>query len=154
MGCKQLGTRQYVDTTTINIGMFQKLLSLAACWLALALADVSHLNSDASAAILSNQFDIGPDGSYTWSFDTSNGISEKEQGQLKNAGSDNEEEVVKGSASWTAPNGEKIVLEYEADANGYRAQGSHIPTPPPIPEEIARALKHLKDNPPPAAPAH
>lgn len=32
-------------------------------------------------------------------------------------------------------------MRYTAGDNGFQAQGSHIPTPPPVPEAIARALQ-------------
>lgn len=32
-------------------------------------------------------------------------------------------------------------MRYSADANGFQAQGAHLPTAPPVPEEIARALE-------------
>lgn len=49
-------------------------------------------------------------------------------------------QVVQGRYSYPAPDGTPITIEYTADENGFRAQGAHIPTPPPIPEAIRRAL--------------
>lgn len=39
--------------------------------------------------------------------------------------------------------GNDFSLSYTADENGYRPVGAHLPTPPPIPPAIARALAHL-----------
>jgi hypothetical protein len=49
-------------------------------------------------------------------------------------------QVVQGRFSYPAPDGTPITIEYTADENGFHAQGAHIPTPPPIPEAIRRAL--------------
>lgn len=57
-------------------------------------------------------------------------------------------EFAKGSFSYTANDGQPIALEYEADENGYRPRGDHLPTPPPIPDYILRALDFIKNNPP------
>ncbi|XP_066582750.1 endocuticle structural glycoprotein SgAbd-2-like [Prorops nasuta] len=89
--------------------------------------------------IRSQHQDSYPDGSYSWSYDTENGISASESGQPK-ATPEGQAEVVQGRFSYTAPDGTPINLEYVADENGFRAVGAHLPTPPPIPEAIRRAL--------------
>lgn len=43
---------------------------------------------------------------FRFAYETSDGISRQEQGELKNAGSEDEAMSVSGSVSWTAPNGE------------------------------------------------
>lgn len=45
-----------------------------------------------------------------------------------------------GSYSYTAPDGSIITVTYTADEQGFRAQGAHLPTPPPIPAEIQKSL--------------
>lgn len=61
------------------------------------------------------------------SYETSHGISHQEQGQLKNAGSDNEALEVRGQYTWVAPDGQQFAIQYIADENGFRPQGAHIP---------------------------
>lgn len=39
--------------------------------------------------------------------------------------------------------GNDFSLSYTADEKGYRPVGEHLPTPPPIPPAIARALRYL-----------
>lgn len=45
--------------------------------------------------------------------------------------------------------GKSFSLTYTADENGYRPVGAHLPTPPPIPPAIARALRYLATKPTP-----
>ncbi|TDG38505.1 hypothetical protein AWZ03_015073, partial [Drosophila navojoa] len=49
---------------------------------------------------------------------------------------------------WVSPEGEKIEVSYVADENGYQPKSDSLPTPPPIPDEIERALKWIAANPP------
>lgn len=80
------------------------------------------------------------DGNYRFSYETGNGIKAQEEGTIKNRGSDNEIPSVMGTYSYTAPNGEVIEIAYTADENGFQPTGDNLPTPPPIPEAIAKAL--------------
>ncbi|XP_026328708.1 uncharacterized protein LOC113236755 [Hyposmocoma kahamanoa] len=94
---------------------------------------------------------INPDGSYRYSYETGNGISAEEQGYVKNQGvPEQEAQTAQGQYQYTAPDGQLIQLSYIADENGFQPQGAHLPTPPPIPEEIRRALDHLATLPPPS----
>lgn len=114
------------------------------------------------------------------SYETGNGIQAQEQGYLKNAGvKDQEAQVAQGSYSYTGPDGIPITVTYIADENGqyfqmewllpliiyvlfvlncnfffvgFRAEGAHLPTPPPIPEAIQKALQLIQSQ--PAQPAY
>lgn len=89
-----------------------------------------------------------------YSYETGNGITAEEQGFLKNAGQPEQEaQVAQGQYQYTAPEGEVIQLSYVADENGFQPQGSHIPTPPPIPPAIQRALDYLATLPSTAEPS-
>ncbi|XP_001361245.2 cuticle protein CP14.6 [Drosophila pseudoobscura] len=87
---------------------------------------------DANAVILKQNFDLNPDGSYQYNYETSNGIRADEAGYLKNPGTQVEAQVMQGSYSYTGPDGVVYTITYIADENGYRAEGAHIPTPPPV----------------------
>ncbi|GLG94003.1 hypothetical protein R5R35_008921 [Gryllus longicercus] len=105
--------------------------------------------------ILRQDQEVNFDGSYRYSFETGNGIVQEEQGYLKNAGQGEgvEAQVAQGSSSYTSPEGEQISLTYVADENGFQPQGAHLPTPPPIPPEIQRALDYLATLPSTPEPA-
>jgi hypothetical protein len=49
----------------------------------------------------------------------------------------------KGSTYYISPEGQKITLTWISDENGFQPKGDHLPTPPPVPEEIARMLPTL-----------
>ncbi|KAJ8732711.1 hypothetical protein PYW07_015310 [Mythimna separata] len=98
--------------------------------------------------IIKQQQEVNFDGSYQYSYETGNGIAAQEQGYLKNAGQkDLEAQVAQGSYSYTSPEGIPISVTYTADENGFSAQGAHLPTPPPIPEAILRALQYIESQP-------
>jgi hypothetical protein len=78
---------------------------------------------------------------FAYSYETGDGTSAQEQGYLKNAGSADEAQVSEGSYSYTGPDGVTYSVRYIADENGFRAEGAHLPTPPPIPEAIQRSLE-------------
>lgn len=87
--------------------------------------------------------------SFVFSFESGNGINVEEQGYLKNIGQPEQEaQVAQGQFQYTSPEGELIQLIYTADENGFQPQGPHLPTPPPIPPAIQRALEFLSSLPP------
>lgn len=77
------------------------------------------------------------------SYETADGISKQESGVMTNQGTEDEAPSVRGSYSYTAPDGTLITVNYIADKDGFRAEGAHLPTPPPIPEAIARSLEYI-----------
>ncbi|NP_001036828.1 larval cuticle protein LCP-22 precursor [Bombyx mori] len=92
--------------------------------------------------------EINPDGSYTYFYETNNGIAAQEQGVPRNLGGNPPAVpvVAQGSFSWTSPEGVPISVNYVADENGYQPTGNAIPTSPPVPEQIARALAYIAKN--------
>ncbi|KAL1516639.1 hypothetical protein ABEB36_000524 [Hypothenemus hampei] len=88
--------------------------------------------------ILKFNADNNGEGSYRYNYETANSISAEEQGEARGEGTH-----ARGSYSYISPEGERISITYTADENGFVPQGSHIPTPPPIPEAI---LKSLQEN--------
>lgn len=85
------------------------------------------------------------------SYETANGIRGQETGTLKRASSPDTSDVIvaAGSISYTAPDGTVVDLSYTADdENGFQPSGAHLPTPPPIPPQIQKALEYLASLPP------
>lgn len=52
-----------------------------------------------------------------------------------------------GGFSYTGDDGQVYSVSYTADEGGYQPKGDHLPTPPPIPEEILKSLeKNARDE--------
>uniref|UniRef100_A0A6B2E6I6 Putative cuticular protein 49ae n=1 Tax=Phlebotomus kandelakii TaxID=1109342 RepID=A0A6B2E6I6_9DIPT len=97
-------------------------------------------------AIISQDSNLEPDGSYQYSYETANGIKGQETGTLKRATSPDTSDVIisQGSYTYTSPEGEQISVNYSADdVNGFVPQGAHLPTSPPIPPAIEKALQYI-----------
>jgi hypothetical protein len=82
------------------------------------------------------------DGNYHYNYETENGISARESGYLRNRGI----VEVEGAYQYYDPEGQLIRVTYKADENGFQPEGDHLPTPPPIPEAIQKALAIIYAN--------
>ncbi|KAM3962341.1 cuticular protein 49Ae [Aphomia sociella] len=121
---------------------------------AVAFAVSAPQKSDQVIEIIKQDFDQQVDGSYKYSYETQNGIKAEETGTLKKAAGPDATDVIvaQGGFSYTAPDGTVINLNYIADdENGFRPEGAHLPTPPPIPPAIQKALDYLATLPPSAS---
>ncbi|KAI5651788.1 insect cuticle protein domain-containing protein [Phthorimaea operculella] len=87
------------------------------------------------------------DGNYRFSYETGNGISAHESGSPRAPGPEGPAVTSEGGYSYRAPDGQQISLTYTADENGFHPVGAHLPTPPPIPEEILKSIEFNKRNP-------
>ncbi|XP_061396100.1 larval cuticle protein 4-like [Musca vetustissima] len=56
---------------------------------------------------------------------------------------------MQGSYEYITPEGEHVKVTYTADENGYHPEGEWIPTPPPIPDYILKAIKYIESHPHP-----
>ncbi|KAH8297831.1 hypothetical protein KR054_011185 [Drosophila jambulina] len=81
------------------------------------------------ATVLRSESDVGPEG-YSYTLETSDGVSKNEQGQLKNIGTEQEAIAVKGSFSFVADDGQTYTVNYIADENGFQPSGAHLPVAP------------------------
>ncbi|KAH8314665.1 hypothetical protein KR074_007831, partial [Drosophila pseudoananassae] len=107
--------------------------------ISLFLVAVVRSADESQAEITKYRSEVKPDGSYSWEYGTSNGIDAQESG----VGS----AYAAGSVQYTAPDGTPIQLEYTADENGFQPRGAHLPTPPPIPDYILKALAYIEAHP-------
>ncbi|CAG9786058.1 unnamed protein product [Diatraea saccharalis] len=87
------------------------------------------------------------DGTYNFNYETGNGISAHESGAPRAPGPEGNAVTAEGGFSYRAPDGQQISITYTADENGFHPVGPHLPTPPPIPEEILRSIEFNKRNP-------
>ncbi|KAM7341854.1 larval cuticle protein 4-like [Cochliomyia hominivorax] len=54
---------------------------------------------------------------------------------------------IHGDFEWISPEGEHVAVKYVADENGYQPSSDLLPTPPPIPEAILKAIEYIKAHP-------
>lgn len=63
-------------------------------------------------------------------FETANGIQRDESGDIHKR--PHSALNVQGSYSYTGDDGRTYTVNYKADENGFRAEGDHLPTSPPV----------------------
>ncbi|XP_072943008.1 uncharacterized protein [Epargyreus clarus] len=87
-----------------------------------------------NAAIL-RQYNQNDGDTFAYAFEAENGIYAEENGVATNG------VEAQGGYTYTGDDGQIYSIRYTADQNGFVPQGDHLPTPPPIPEEILKALE-------------
>ncbi|CAK9834239.1 Larval cuticle protein LCP-17 [Anthophora retusa] len=120
-------------------------IEVAASLALLAVASADVVVQPPPAVVKQSQ-DIAPDGSYSFSYETENGIYHAESGSLGATDARSEPAtIVQGQYQYQAPDGTPISVSYVADHNGFQPQGEHIP---PISPLIQRALEYIRAHPP------
>ncbi|XP_055630583.1 pupal cuticle protein Edg-78E-like [Toxorhynchites rutilus septentrionalis] len=112
-------------------------LSLALATVCAAPQQGFGFNRDKNAVALVHERYLHPDGSYTYKYETSNGISASQSGSANGVFSN-------GYYSYNAPTGERIQLTYIADEYGFHPQGTHLPVEPPAPDHVIRSLQAIR----------
>ncbi|XP_019876737.2 flexible cuticle protein 12-like [Aethina tumida] len=114
------------NTSSIQKTNMKKVVAVLVALVAVAAA-APQRSPEADAQVLRFDLDnIGVDG-YSYAYETSNRIQAQEQGQLINAGTDNEAIAVRGSYQYVGPDGQTYQVTYIADENGFQPQGAHLP---------------------------
>ncbi|XP_046665453.1 endocuticle structural glycoprotein SgAbd-1-like [Homalodisca vitripennis] len=92
-----------------------------------ALPPPSPLESSYGPGSPSSQSDkYRPDGSFSYSYNTDNGISTNVKGYQKNVAG-KQGQAMEGQYSYTSPEGRPILTLWYADETGFHAQGAHLP---------------------------
>lgn len=85
----------------------------------------SYLSPDAYARTIYSNDRRGPDGSFSYEYETDNAIKTKQESTGYGPN-----KVVRGYYSYIGDNGVQYTVNYIADRFGYRAYGAHLPTQP------------------------
>lgn len=94
----------------------------------------AQASADQTAEILRS--DSQNDGeTFSYNFETSNGISAEESGVATNG------VQAQGAFAYSDDDGQMFRVQYTADENGFQPQGDHLPTPHPIPEDILKSIE-------------
>ncbi|XP_018805010.1 PREDICTED: cuticular protein 47Eg-like [Bactrocera latifrons] len=114
-----------------------KFFVVLACFLA-----VAYANEEADVLRLDSE--VNPD-SFKYAYEFSNSIKAEQEGVLSG-----DALIAKGQYSYTSPEGEAVAVQYVADENGYQVVSANppLPTPPPIPEAILKAIAYIEAHPP------
>ncbi|KAG5877067.1 hypothetical protein JTB14_014550 [Gonioctena quinquepunctata] len=125
-----------------------KLIILSLAFAAVSCAPALEPTREPIAIVKYDNEGVNPDGSYQWLYETGNGISAQERGQVKVGAKPEEAELeVAGSYEYTKEDGSKVQVSYISNKDGFQPQGDILPTPHPIPEAIQRALEWIAAHP-------
>ncbi|XP_026763387.1 cuticle protein 3-like [Galleria mellonella] len=87
-----------------------------------------------TARILALDSDVKED-SFRYNYETENGIKAEEQGHEADG------IEAQGGFQYTGDDGQIYSISYAAGQGGFQPQGAHLPTAPPTPEAILKALE-------------
>ena len=123
---------------------------VAACLLA-NVAARPQSDRDRDAKILRYDLSMSEDGQFQYDFETSNGIIVDAAGENRQIG-DAAGMAMRGSYSYTSPEGIRVNVDWVADEEGFRAFGPQVPA---VPDYVKQTLKTPSERPPasPVTPA-
>uniref|UniRef100_A0A1B0B4I9 Larval cuticle protein 2 n=1 Tax=Glossina palpalis gambiensis TaxID=67801 RepID=A0A1B0B4I9_9MUSC len=96
------------------------------------------VDDDVHAEVKELKSDVRADG-FDFTLDTSNNIHEQASGDAHGN--------VHGDFEWVSPEGVHVKVSYVADEQGYHPSSDLLPTPPPVPVAILKALEFINAHP-------
>lgn len=105
----------------------------------------TQAQSEQYAKTVRQLYNLQPDGSYNYAFETDNGILAEQQGTIDQSEPEPSQKVA-GQYEYTSPEGQVIHLIYTAGKDGFRPSGSHLPVVPEIPILIRKSLEYLRSK--------
>merc|ERR1711911_273503 len=131
------------NNTPTNFTM--KSMLLVALFVAVAAAQDHGVEYKEPIPILRSAQLSDETGKYSYSYETGNGISIKEEGEQNLIGDKPEEvgSVSRGSYSYELE-GVTYTVNWVADENGFHPTGAHLPVAPAMPEHVVKLLADLK----------
>lgn len=82
---------------------------------------------------------VNIDGTYGFDIAQTSGLEFKEVGLGGH--------YAKGGYQYISPEGQHVSVVYTADENGFHPESELLPTPPPIPAYILKALEYIREHP-------
>ncbi|XP_001659099.2 pupal cuticle protein Edg-78E [Aedes aegypti] len=97
----------------------------------------SSSGDERSAVIQQDEYNLNPDGSYVYKYETSNGISASQTGSANG-------QYANGYYSYTDPEQNRVEVTYLADEFGFQPQGAHLPVEPAAPDHVLKSLEEIR----------
>ncbi|KAK4019067.1 LOW QUALITY PROTEIN: endocuticle structural glycoprotein SgAbd-5 [Daphnia magna] len=97
----------------------QPIFAIALFAALVAIASSAPQGGNTPVPILSSQFDQKEDGSYSFSYETGDGIKRSEAGAQKKIGEETGS-TSNGSISWKTPEGKTVTITFVADERGFQ----------------------------------
>ncbi|XP_022122748.1 larval cuticle protein 1 [Pieris rapae] len=109
-----------------------KLIIVALAFVAVAAAAVVPVEKEPTK-ILRSEFNADPNGGYNFNYESEDGSSRSETGEVKEALDEENKPhqviVVRGSFAYITQDGKTETVNYYADESGFHAEGDSIPKP-------------------------
>ncbi|KAL9922421.1 cuticular protein 49Af [Glossina fuscipes fuscipes] len=96
--------------------------------------------------LMSQEIIVQQNGRHHYHYEQNDGSKVTQDGYQKHVEAEHDGQAMEGKFSFPADDGKLYTVTYTADENGFRAYGENLPTPPPTPEAILKALKYIGEH--------